>query len=431
MKVVCVLLLFHLSIGLADASLDLPPPVDFNLENIFQIIDQKNISTLEELLPNLPLDLRSNFVLVKDSKSLQGSTLANPRVIMHGKTAKLIAAFNGDPTLIGFSNLEVAQFNEQDGGFEFYRINFPIRRDASGNAIRSQKNPPLCLSCHGSKPHSIWSSYNNWPDAYGTNDDFLEGDELAAFESFLQNRGQSERYKNLEPLAGSGLSPFSFEKRGDFMFRPNLRFGGLISRWNARGLAKSISSSNRFTKYAALFVYGVASLPSTDSKTLCSDLLIPTPIYDGLWTPDDAKLLHTRLEQDRLALGKPPIPEKWDYIKDLYFLYSDASLRSWSLQIESSPDAFKEFQNGESSLRAYVLFDLKDALVNQMPELQKYFYPYSVLEEYLGNQRLVRTPFDVQFLNIEDGIGMRAGLSSDDSSQCKLLIGEIKKQLLH
>src|SRR5437879_2564289 len=76
------------------------------INSVMDLVDAKKISTLEQLLPQLPHDLRSNFVTVSQSRSLQEAAPDKPRVIMFGEDAKLIIAFNGAP-LKGSDKLEI------------------------------------------------------------------------------------------------------------------------------------------------------------------------------------------------------------------------------------------------------------------------------------------------------------------------------------
>ena len=60
------------------------PPFDMN--SLKEIIARNNVKSVDELLPFLPEELRSNFTLVyKSQSSLQTGTVENPRAILFGK----------------------------------------------------------------------------------------------------------------------------------------------------------------------------------------------------------------------------------------------------------------------------------------------------------------------------------------------------------
>lgn len=400
-----------------------------SVDEVMAIIDNKQITNMEELLPELPYDLRSNFVAMFDSRSRQGASMEKPRIIMFGKDGKILMSFNGDSTHSNFNRLELIQFNEEKKNFEFFEIGFPIVRDSNGRAVRPDKNPSSCLRCHGADPHPIWNSYNNWPGAFGSGDDFLEGNELSAFENFLTARRSMDRYSALSPMTGSDLAPFSYEKRGNVQFRPNLRMGSHMSRLQAKHVAELVRASGRFEKYASLFAYNVDFGGGGAGFPGCENLTSARTTYGGQWSPALAKKLWETLENDRKTYfpSMPPIPEKWNFVNDLAYLFTkNPQYGHWSLDLEFGLTKTVEFQNGNAGLRAHVIDELQSELYQAIPELRSYGVERSRYEEDVRNQRLIRTPFDLEYLEILDAASKRLSFKSN-GEHCPMLLEKIKK----
>lgn len=400
-----------------------------SIDEVMNVVDQKNISTMEQLLPELPEDLRANFTLVHQSKSLQAASMQKPRVIMYGKDGEFIAAFNGDANANGFNKLEMIQYNKTEKRFDFFELAFPIARDSTGKAVRPQRNPALCLTCHGTNPHPIWNSYNNWPGAYGAFDDFLEGQELATLEAFLGARRDMARYTALSPLQGSNISPFSYEKRGNMKFRPNLRMGQFAAYLQSTQLAANIRKGGQFDRYAALMMYevdrGITNLPEYNE---CPSLTSGKPVYNGMWTPEDAKKLHVALETERQRIAPQgrPIPEKWHIVNDLHVLYHPKSTPGdWSLSLETADTKTTVFQHGDGPISWHVLGALSEDFYRVIPEIKPLITFRSRYEETSKNQRLVRTPFDLEHLRTLDRLPMRVGFKTED--RCPILLAKIKR----
>src|SRR5579884_502312 len=70
----------------------------FDFVKLRDLINSKNIESIESLLASLPEEYKLFFTLVYSSKSAQGATPENPRAILFGRDGKLILTFNGSPT---------------------------------------------------------------------------------------------------------------------------------------------------------------------------------------------------------------------------------------------------------------------------------------------------------------------------------------------
>jgi hypothetical protein len=137
---------------------------------------------LAGLKKNYP-DFFNYYVLNYNSHSLQGSSRASPRVILHGN-GNLLLTFNGNAADRGYQTLEMIEF-KGDTGYEFRSLHFGHGTSATdvgvsdieesiGSVQISKPNPQACLTCHGSEnPKPIWDPYVIWGGFYGGDDDGL------------------------------------------------------------------------------------------------------------------------------------------------------------------------------------------------------------------------------------------------------------------
>src|SRR5262249_6867826 len=124
--------------------------------------------SVEELLPLLSPALRSRYVLIFDSRSVQEASRADPRVLLVGYEGRFIVSFNGDPQQRGFDAIETMEFDNASSSFIFREIRFPGRDAATDAEVEfSQANPARCAACHGSPAHPIWDTFPLWPGVYG------------------------------------------------------------------------------------------------------------------------------------------------------------------------------------------------------------------------------------------------------------------------
>jgi hypothetical protein len=139
-------------------------------------------------------DLRSNFLALRKSISLQPSTAQLPRIISYGSGRKLILSFNGGlpgqhDQLSGENrSLEIMFYNEADKAFDFFHVTFGRSKEVAVEI--DGPNPESCLECHVSRQTFLRP---NDPD-------ILNAEELAALEKSVRNaeaKSPLQRYKNL------------------------------------------------------------------------------------------------------------------------------------------------------------------------------------------------------------------------------------------
>ncbi len=235
---------------------------EFTYEKLASLIKEKKLNSVEKTLAHLPASMRKNFLLIRESLSLQKSNDLYPRAILFKDDATLSCSFGGHKSLIGFDSLECYQFLKDSDRFEFREIVFPSPENQLNEVQFSLPNrqavgPVSCTSCHSQDPHPIWEPYSTWKGAYGSFDDsfYLKNEsvysdastqennekivkERSAFETFKSEYKNSPRYSQL--LFGKEkLSPFSNKNKDEnFATRPNLRFtnsiGDLMVKRNIR-----------------------------------------------------------------------------------------------------------------------------------------------------------------------------------------------------
>ena len=254
-------LLGAMSFGLVSSFALASERVDF--EWLEQLVRKIEPTSVEQVLEKLPPDFRSQFTLVYRSRSTQGASLENPRVILYGPDARLLIAFNGDPLLKGYQSLEMIQYRDAIRGFEFRKIDFPF--DASKPI---EKNPTECLKCHRADPRPNWNAYNEWPGVYGTYDDtvhsagsgHIQKDSLLAF---IRGYGGNSRYRYLVNVAENYAGA---EHDGRTFARPTNTFmTHRVSQLGFQRLSRLLEGTPDFArfKWAALGLLwcGKRSLP--------------------------------------------------------------------------------------------------------------------------------------------------------------------------
>jgi hypothetical protein len=215
-------------------------------------IRESGAASVEDALALLPGEMRLNYTLVHQSRSIQQGSLENPRVLLFGTDAKLIVAFNGSSEQSGYANLEILHFKDESETFELRSIGF-------GKTVSfSEANPVTCTACHKRSPQPIWKDYGSpneprghgqWPGTYGPSHDLVPKDLRPALQAFWEAAPRHPRYRLLLRDAESDLFPY--QPTGDALrwqhrFRPNNRLSRLLARLNARRAARALQESELF-----------------------------------------------------------------------------------------------------------------------------------------------------------------------------------------
>jgi len=139
----------------------------FNFTSLQSLLSRQDINSVEELIAALPAAQRSRYALVFESRSLQGASLENPRVILYGADARFIVTFNGSPAQRGFRVVETMEFDDDSKEFRLRELVFPERAAGVDKVVVSEVNPQHCARCHGAPARPVWDTFPLWPGAYG------------------------------------------------------------------------------------------------------------------------------------------------------------------------------------------------------------------------------------------------------------------------
>lgn len=193
-------------------------PVQMDYTTLEQIIRDNNVRSVDQLLPLLPIEFRSNYTFIYQSRSAQRELTSPdfPRALLYtrdprgnsnfdlgSRSAKFVLTFTRAPenATEGTDRIETMQWNEETSGFEFRELVFDGESNPLARPIET--NPSSCLSCHGNPPRPNWDTYNLWPGVYGS---FSAGGcggasknsrEAQYYESFMRNGRQGPRFRDL------------------------------------------------------------------------------------------------------------------------------------------------------------------------------------------------------------------------------------------
>lgn len=241
---------------------------------------------LEELLPRLSAELRSNFTLVYESRSphahMEAPALSavdpmHPRVVLFTKDARLLVAFTGHPQRPGYGVVEAIHFDDDRRAFVTSQFVLPdaARADPAMARLARQngrQNRQQCLQCHGADPRPIFDSYNVWPGFYGSlaDEPGLHPRERTLYPEFLRTqRGRKDlpyRYLTFKPrdkrlpsavypfMPSNGHTPAPLARPEELNLLPNTRLGMALTELNRQRIFRQMKRSPHYQarKYALL-----------------------------------------------------------------------------------------------------------------------------------------------------------------------------------
>jgi hypothetical protein len=234
-------------------------PDAFDFESLRALVAQQRAGGVEAVVAALPEELRSQYTLVFASRSLQGASWRDPRVVLFGRTARLVVTFNGEPSQRGYSALETMEFNPVGNRFVFREISFTA--GPSGFDVRiSDPNPARCTACHGEPARPIWDSAPLWPGGYGERYGAgLSAAELQGIRTFLAAQAGHPRYRHLLDAASlADRATFVANSRtrydGGAVEPPNARFSALLATHNVQAILAQLAAQPAFAAHLALLV---------------------------------------------------------------------------------------------------------------------------------------------------------------------------------
>jgi len=215
-----------------------------------------DVRSVEELLPLLSPALRSRYVLVFDSRSMQEASLSSPRVLLFGSDARFMISFNGDARQRGFDAIETMEFVEATASFTFREVRFPGFSRSDQDAVEfSESNPARCAVCHGTPARPVWDTFPLWPGVYGERyQRALSGPEAEGLSDFASAQPAHPRYRylegfNAEQLRGQ-LAPTQQRRySGTLEEPPNAVLSALLGRLSVRVIEQEVQASPHFNDY--------------------------------------------------------------------------------------------------------------------------------------------------------------------------------------
>lgn len=285
----------------ADRAIAVTTASEFSYEDLVSLIRERGVRSVDETLPLLPEELRSNYTLIHTTKSLQDASPAFPRVILFGRNAKLTCSFNGSPEQEGYDSFECFQFRQAEHRFDFRQIQFPTRENGLENVVFSEENRSsdgrvACNSCHARDPRPNWDAYSRWPGAYGEFDDELRRPESKSVEyaAFVRTRARHPRYKW---LIQSDFAEAPFSAARGIEWRPNLRFSEFVGRMNSLRAARILRAST--TRSEALG-FAVHAIGCADLRQAAATAFEKTGLRPFFWST-------------RIPSREPLVGEPWEH----------------------------------------------------------------------------------------------------------------------
>jgi hypothetical protein len=241
---------FCLALGLAEPA----PAGEFGFDSLSQVIAERHVGSVEELLAALPEDLRTHYSLVFSSRSLQGASFEHPRAVLFGSNAQLILTFNGDPSQHGFEAVETMEFDAHANRFIFREITFSLDQTPPAARI-SEPNPARCVACHDHPARPIWDVPPAWPGVYGERYGAgLSTIELRGLRRFLAIQATHPRYRYLQGAAALAdrdtyVSSSRATYNGESVEPPNARLSAQLATFNVRSILSELASQPGFASH--------------------------------------------------------------------------------------------------------------------------------------------------------------------------------------
>jgi hypothetical protein len=356
-----------------------------HLQLIQRLVAEQRIDSVEQLLSNLPLPLRSRYVLVFASRSLQSSSYQSPRAILYGSGARFLVAFNGDPQDRGFESVEMMEFDEATRRFQLQELTFSALPDGSRKADFSAINPERCATCHGQEPRPIWEPHPVWPGAYGqVYRRPLSREEEDSFDAFARNQPSHPRYRFLAAVEDFAyrmrFRPSAKDRYDDVQIEaPNAELTNLLGTLNLRSIVATVTAQRKFDLYR----YALLAALTTD----CTDLAehFPTDARPTVRTAFKAfsdrtdSLNRQHLERTRARLESDSDPTRFasdavvddhDSLKRFRFVVEfglGLKTEGWSLAFEKDSYNFAMQRPVMAELERLILRDI----ASKDPELEQ------------------------------------------------------------
>jgi hypothetical protein len=281
------------------------------LKEIGQWVDRGEVKSVAEVLARLPRDLRSRFVLMERSRSLQEASPDSPRALLYGDRGELVLAFNGRADQRGYGTLEAIELDPA-------RMTYEIRTfDFRGEKPRvSGANPELCLRCHRSVPRPSWEPYPYWPGALGQSPKYSV-DERRRLQAFAAAAPRHPLYRYLDFSQGAARAS-----------TPAFELYALFTEQNLRRLPRLLAASPEYVRYRPALLGALADCPDLKDWTT-------HPNKEAVWQSyrQDTLRRYQALPapyQAELTLAIPSVVAKLRYLLETRGFPADALANSFT-----------------------------------------------------------------------------------------------------
>lgn len=224
------------------------PAQAVSLKDIRSWVERGEVRSVEEVVRKLPPDMRSRFVLMERSRSLQQASPQAPRAILYGDRAGLVVSFNGAPGHRGYGSIEAIELDPSGLSYEMRSFDF-----TGATPHISPPNPEICLRCHRALPRHSWEPYPYWPGALGEGPKF-SAEERRRLETFSASAGSHPLYRHLD---------FSRVKSRDST--PAFELYALVTEQNLRRAPALIAASTDYARYRPALLGALADCPEIAS----------------------------------------------------------------------------------------------------------------------------------------------------------------------
>jgi hypothetical protein len=117
---------------------------------------------IDQLIGNLPREVRHDIGLAILSKSTQFAASDRPRSILTNSDSTWLGTFGGVHDKPGYHTFESVMFDRKTSEFIPYEIEPKV-----GGGLKITQKPERCSSCHGNPFRPIWAPYPSWERLLG------------------------------------------------------------------------------------------------------------------------------------------------------------------------------------------------------------------------------------------------------------------------
>ncbi len=306
-----------------------------NKNVVSNILEDPNVNTVAEFVKRLPESYRMHYVLAYRSRSEQGASFQQPRIIFYGEDGRTFIAVTAHPENNANNTVEMIEWDSEK--LTWSKENFSeIKFDTKKNARAKFSESVSCFDCHrsgsddrGARLH--WNPYFRWPDFYFHNDDSTEfrmlpdeDNDNAALSKITSGQEKIEMAKFFKTYKSHPLysllphleSRYQIEGAAvDKPVRPNLELTDIVFARTYLKIASEITRTEGYSDFKSLFFYLLRCSTARSEETnraLRSEL---------------AKLLFPNYQNpDQFNIAKlfsyPPIKARRDKLKKS-FAYDD------------------------------------------------------------------------------------------------------------